>query len=111
MYIQQITQQPNFNGKVIIKRGAAQNVKIINIMQMNSQFKQIADLVQNKPFDIFISRNKQCPNFIDIAANKTLEDAQKVKNYTVKVKDNAFVDSVVDAAKDAIDLYEKFIKG
>lgn len=109
MYIQPVTQRPNFKGKVVFCNEINNAKPLCTFAQIDKPFKQIANMIQDKPYDVFISRNKQNPDFFDVAANITIEDAKKTKGYTVKVQSDILASSVVDAAKDAIDMYEKYI--
>ena len=110
MHIQPITNQPKFNGKVVFEKGTTTNFVQDMRNPLWQKIKEIATIVESKPYDIFISKSKQTPDFYEVSANKTLEEAQKIKEYTVKVKSNAIVESIVDASKEAIDMYEKYIK-
>lgn len=109
MLIQPVDNQPNFNGKLVLAKGSFLANEPAELYSMRAKLKEIASLVANKPYDVFISRNKDNPEFFDVAANKTLQEAQKIKEYSVKVRSNTMLASVVDAAKDAMDMYEKFI--
>ena len=109
MKIEKITQQPNFNGKVILNIGTSDSIQKLSPSVVDRRFKQIATMIQDKKYDIFISRNKQNPNFFDVAANKTFDEASKIKEYTVKIQKDTLVTSVVDAARDAMEMYEKYI--
>ncbi len=106
MHIQPITNQPNYKGKLVIRSGAS---SLANDAVLGSKFKQIASMIQDKPYDIFLFQNKQNPDFYNIAANKSLKDARQVKEYTVKVQKDIMPTSIIDAAKDAMNIYEKFI--
>lgn len=108
MQIQPITNQPSFNGKVVYNKGNGRETFYIS-RQLSIKFKEIANLVKDKDYDLFVFENKQNPEFYDVAANKTLEQAKAVKEYTVKVKTDIMPESIVDAAKEAMDMYEKFI--
>lgn len=109
MQILPITNQPNYKGKLVLDKGTAAISDYMTPQQMGAKFKEIAEVVANKPYDVFISQNKDNPSFYDIAANKTLTDAKKISEYTVKVKSNTLAESVVDAAHEAMEMYEKFI--
>jgi hypothetical protein len=109
MLIQSVGNQTNFNGKLVLTKGTFPVNETAELYSMSTKFKEIASLVANKPYDVFISRNKDNPEFFDVAANKTLQEAQKIKEYSVKVRSNTMLASVVDATKDAMDMYEKFI--
>ncbi len=105
MHIQQINTQPNFNGKVVYYK--PDNAPISKVLA--HKFKKLATQIENEPFDIFISPNKVNRNFFDVAANKTFAKAQKVKEYTVKVQSNILAETLIDAAKEAIEMYKSFI--
>ena len=109
MQIQPITNQPNVKGKVVFEPKTTYELTKDMPRALCRKFKDVATLVSGKPYDIFVSRNAQDPRFYDIAANKTLEEAQKVKEYTVKIQSDIMLASVVDAAKDAMEMYENFI--
>ena len=112
MHIQPITNQPNFNGKLIIDKGIKKTVnKYITNKQLEPKFQEIAIIMQDKPYDLFVFPSKQNPDFYCVAANKTKKDAKNIKEYTVKIQSSIVLASIVDAAKDAIEMYEKFIKG
>lgn len=108
MQIQPITNQPNFNGKFVFKERAEKFNKYAP-SQISKLFNDVTALVSEKPYDIFIWTNKNNPEFYNVAANKTFEKAQKIKEYTVKVHSNTLAESIVDATKEAIDMYEKYI--
>lgn len=109
MLIQPVDSQPNFNGKLVVDKGVFPVNKSAELYSMSAKFKEIASLVANKPYDVFISRSKENSEFFDVAANKTLQEAQNIKEYSVKVRSNTMLTSVVDAAKDAMDMYENFV--
>ena len=109
MQIQQVTNQPNFNGRVVFDPKTTYQLTKGMPEPLCKKIREVAVLVSEKPYDIFVSRNAQDPTFYDIAANKTFEEAQKVKEYTVKVQTSIMQASIVDAAKDAIEMYEKYI--
>lgn len=109
MQIQPVASQPNFEGKVVFEPGTTTQLTKYMPNQLWRKFKQVATLVAEKPYDIFISSNKQAVDFYDVAANKTFEDAQKIKEYTVKVESKAMAESIIEAAKEAMDMYEKYI--
>lgn len=110
MQVQPITNQPKFNGKLVIDNSVRSNVnELLKQHQLIPKFKEISCLVQDKPYDMFIFRNLENPDFYYIAANKTEQQAKEIKEYTVKVRSDIMLASIVDAAKDAIEMYEKFI--
>ena len=57
--------------------------------------------------ELFDKFNESLCGLVNIGIN--LESAKKVKEYTVKVQSSIMLESVVDAAKDAMDIYEKYI--
>ena len=109
MQVQKIKHQPNFTGKIVFEKETTTQLTRYASDPLWRKFKEVATLVSEKPYDIFISRNKQNFDFYDIAANKTFEEAQKVKEYTVKIQSSIMQASIVDAAKDAMEMYEKYI--
>ena len=110
MQIQPITHQPNFNGKLVIRTGKSDSATpFLNDKLLETKFKNIATILQDKPYDLFIFQNKQNPDFYNVAANKSLKEAKKVKEYTVKIQKNIMLTSIIDAAKDAMEMYEKYI--
>ena len=110
MQIQNVTNQPNFRGKVVFEPVTTKELTTSVPESLWYKYKYITTLISEKPYDLFISRNKQNPDFYNIAANRSLEEANKIKEYTVKVKFNAFAESIIDAAKDAMNMYEKYIQ-
>ena len=108
MQIQPVTNQPNFNGKLIFKERAGIYNKYSS-EQISKIFNNINDIVSSKPYDIFVWSNKEKPDFYNVAANKSFEEAKRIKEYTVKVHSNAMIESLVDATKDAVKMYEKYI--
>ena len=108
MQIQPVTSQPNFNGKLVLKE-KPENYNKYTSEQILKMFNDVTDIVSEKSYDIFVWNNKDKPEFYNVAANKSFEEAKKVKEYTVKVHSNAMVESIVDAAKDAVKMYEKYI--
>ena len=108
MQIQPITNQPNFNGKFVFKERAEKFNKYAP-SQISKLFNDVTALVSEKPYDIFIWTNKNNPEFYNVAATKTFENAQKIKEYTVKVHSNSILESMTEAVKDAIEMYEKYI--
>ena len=110
MYIQPITQQTGFKGKLIIEQGTKSKInKIIALNKLDSKFEEIASIMKDKPYDLFMFKNEQNPDFYNIAANKSLKKAKAVKEYTVKIQSSIMAASIVDAAKDAIEMYENYI--
>ena len=109
MQIQPVNYQPNFNGKVVFEKGITTNLEKYTSEPLMKKFKEVADLVTEKPYDVFIMKDLQNDEFYSVAANKSIEEAKNIKEYSVKIKSNAFVDSVVSAAQDAMDMYEKYI--
>lgn len=109
MQIRPITSQPNHKGKVVFKPKADLEGTTYISNSTAKKIKEVVRLVSEKPYDIFISKNKYDGNFYDVAANTSFEEAQKIKEYTVKIHSDIFTESIVDAAKDAMDMYEKFI--
>ena len=109
MQIQPVTSHTNFNGKLIFEPGTTTKLTKYTPDPLWRKFKEVSALVSKKPYNVYISKNKQDADFYNIAANKNLKSAQNIKEYTVKVKSNTMVDSVVDAAREAMDMYEKYI--
>ena len=109
MQIQPVNYQPNFNGKVVFENGTTTNMKKYTSEPLIKKFKEVATLVSEKPYDVFIMNDTQKDDFYSIAANKSIEDAKKIKEYSVKIRANAFADSIVSAAQDAMEMYEKYI--
>jgi hypothetical protein len=109
MQIQPITNQPKFSGKVVFDNGVHSSMTYYLSPQISTKFKEIATMVKEKPYDVFIFKKEQDKDFYYVAANKSMEEAKKVKEYTVKVQSSIMLESVVDAAKDAMDIYEKYI--
>ena len=109
MQIQPITNQPNYKGKLVFEKETTREIASNATEELTRQYKKISAMVKDKSYDIFISRNRQNPNFYNVSANKTLNEALKVKEYTVKVQVGAMPTSFVDAAKDAMEMYEKYI--
>ena len=110
MQIQPITQQPGFSGRLIIDKSSSYKVKkFIALNKLDSKLDEIAAMMKDKQYDLFLFKNEQNPDFYNIAANKSLKDAKKVKEYTVKVQKGIMPTSIVDAAKDAMSMYEKYI--
>ena len=109
MQIQPITNQPNFNGKLVFEQGVTNGLTNVKYGQLLRKIKDVATIVSAKPYDIFVMKDSQSGDFYRMAANKSIEAAKNIKEYSVKVKSNAMVDSFVSAALDAIDMYEKYI--
>jgi hypothetical protein len=110
MQIQPITQQPSFSGKLVIDKGSRKYInEQMKDRQLIPKFKEVAGMIMDKPYDLFIYEDKTNPGFYYVAANKTVEQAKEIKEYTVKIQSDIMTASIVDAAKDAIDMYEKFI--
>ena len=109
MRIQPIVNQPNYKGKVILGRGVASDINPKYLSSLWHKLDEVTDLVSEKPYDLFISKNKQNPEFCYVAANTSFDKAQNVKEYTVKIQTSILPISIVDAAKDAIEMYEKYI--
>jgi hypothetical protein len=109
MQVQPITNQPNFSGKVVFEKGTMSNIDKYASEPLMKKFKEVATLVSEKPYDVFIMRDLQNDEFYNIAANKTITEAKNIKGYSVKIKSNAFADSIVSAAQDAMEMYEKYI--
>ena len=109
MQIQPVASQPSYRGKLHLEPGISKNMSKVVPQTIWTKLKDVAALVSNKPYDLFISQNKQNPEFFDVAANKSFKEAQKVKEYTVKIQNSIMAASIVDAAKDAMDMYEKYI--
>ena len=110
MRIQPITtNQPNCKGKLIFKESV--NTKALKTLPepLTRQIAAAEELIKEKPYDVFVSKNKNNPDFFDVAANKSFKDAQKVKGYTVKIQSSIMGASFVDAVKDAVEMYEKYI--
>lgn len=106
MQIQPITHQPNFSGKLVFEKSVARELSETNLDKAISEVKM---LVADKPYDIFVTKNKKDSSFLYVAANKTLKQAKNIKEYTVKIQPSIMQSSFVDAAKDAIEMYEKYI--
>ncbi len=110
MYIQPITQQMGFNGKLVIEKDSKSKInEVIALNKLDSKFDEIASIMKDKPYDLFMFKNKQNPDFYNIAANKSLKKAKAVKEYTVKIQSSIMAASIVDAAKDAIEMFENYI--
>ena len=108
MHIQPVTNQPNFSGKFVFKE-KTENFNKYTSSQISKMFNDITALISEKSYDIFIWKNNNHSEFYNVAANKSFENAQKIKEYTVKVHSNTVVESLVEASKEAIDMYEKYI--
>ena len=110
MRIQPIINQQNFSGKLVIDNSARNDVtNLLKEHKLIPRFKEIAGLVQNKPYDLFLYTKKENPNYFFVAANKTEQQAKDIKEYTVKIQPSILPASIVDAAKDAMEMYEKYI--
>ena len=110
MKIQPISHQPSFSGKLVIEKSANSPIsKIITDDKLASKFKEIETLMREKSYNLYLFKNKQHSDFYNVAANKTLKKAKSIKEYTVKIQSGIMLDSLVDAAKDAINMYEKYI--
>ena len=110
MHIQPITSLPNFNGKLIVDKSVKSNLdKLFKESQIVPQFEQINSLIQKKPYDVFIYADKKTPDFYYVAANKSQKQAKEIKEYTVKIQPEIMLASIVDAARDAIEIYENFL--
>lgn len=109
MRIQPVTQQPNFKGRVVFERGTTAELTKFMPDSLLQKIKTVASIIQEKPYDMYISRNKQNSNFYNVAANKSFKEAEKIKEYTVKVRSDIFAESILDAAKEAMEMYEKYI--
>ena len=96
MHIQPVTNQPNYKGKLFIKSGAS---SLTGDKLLEAKFKQITSMLEDKPYDLFLFQNKQNPDFYNVAANKSLKDAKKVKEYTVKIQKDIMLASIIDAAR------------
>lgn len=111
MLIQPITtSQPNYKGRLIFKESVI-STKALKTMSepLTRQITAAKELIKDKPFDVFVSKNKNNPEFFDVAANKTFKEAQNIKGYTVKIQSSIMGASFVDAVKDAVEMYEKYI--
>ena len=75
MQVQKITHQPNFNGKVVFDRVNTEGFATYGYDSLWHKLKEISNIVADKPYDIFVLRNQQNPEFFDIAANKSIEEA------------------------------------
>lgn len=106
MQTQPITYQPNFSGKLVFEKALSRETSGTNL---DSAISKVKMLVADKPYDIFVTRNEKHPGFYNVAANKSLKEAKSVKEYTVKIQASIMQASFVDAAKDAIEMYEKYI--
>jgi len=109
MQTQPVTNQTNFNGRIIFEKGTTTELTKYTPDPIWRKYLEIAAMVKNKSYDIFIMKDKNNEGFYNISANKSIEDAKKVKEYSVRVKSDVIKDSIVNAAQDAIDMYEKFI--
>lgn len=109
MKLQPIANQPKFSGRVVFEPKTTYHLTKGMPEPVCKKIREVAALVSEKPYDIYISRNAQDSSFYNIAANKSFEEAQKVKEYTVKVQSDTMLTSIVDAAKEAMEMYEVFI--
>ena len=107
MQIQPITNQPNFSGKLVVDK--AFKKEHLSDTKLDKAINEVKKLVADKPYDIFVTKNETNPEFYNIAANKSLKQAKNIKEYTVKIQSSIMQASFVDAAKDAIEMYEKYI--
>ena len=109
MKLQPVTNQPNFSGRVVFEPKTTYQLTKGMPREVCKKIREVADLVSEKPYDVFISGNAQDSNFYDIAANTSFTEAQKVKEYTVKIQRDTVLTSIVDAAREAMEMYETFI--
>ena len=110
MQIQPITNQPKFNGKLVVDKAVKSNInKLFKDSQITPQFEQINGMIKDKPYDVFVYADKKTPDFYFVAANKSQKHAKGIKEYTVKIQPEIMLASIVDAAKDAIEIYENFL--
>lgn len=109
MQIRPVTSQPNFNGKVVFEKGLTTNIAKYTSEPLMKKFKQVATLVSDKPYNVFIMKDLQNDEFYNVAANKSIAEAKNIKEYSVKIKSNAFADSIVSAVEEAMEMYEKYI--
>ena len=109
MQIQPVNYQPNFNGKVVFEKGTTTDMGKYTSEPIVKKFKEVATMVSEKPYDIFIMKDLLNDEFYSVAANKSIEEAKKIKEYSVKIRANAFADSIVSAAQDAMEMYENYI--
>ena len=110
MQVQPISSQPKFNGKLVIDASVRKSVnELVKEHKLVPKFKEIASLVNNKPYDLFIYADKEKPEFYYVSANKSKHQAKTIKEYTVKIQSSIMESSIVDAANDAMEMYKKYI--
>ncbi len=110
MHIQPITtNQPSYKGKVIFEKDIMQGFATLPTEYVNKTIQGATELVKDKKYNIYVSKNAQNPEFYYVAANKNIEQAKKIKEYTVKIQSGIALDSLITAVKDAMEMYEKYI--
>ena len=66
---------------------------------------KMKDMVKEKPYDIFISKNKNNPEFVNIDAGYSFENVKKGQQGKIKVRRDT-LEALPIAIKDAIECFE-----
>ena len=121
MRIQPITNQSNFKGKLVqlsrneLFGSSEKTVKDLTQKLDKNVAESLSNLIADEPFDLFVYRFKQYPQFYEIAANNNRENILN-DNYLKQTIRRVLVHSsmpesqFVMAAKSAIESFKDFLK-
>ena len=120
MAIQPITNQPNFRGKLVqldVNRLKIANSKSLKglppILEKNTE-KSLNELISKEPFDLFIYRFKEYPQFYEITASNNYADilsGEYLKNAGYKrnlIHESSSESSFIKKALDEISAFKEF---
>jgi len=71
---------------------------------------KMRQMVKDKSYDVFVSPNKQNPEFLNIDAGDSFESVQKGLQGRIKVNRNA-IEAFPQAIQDAMDIFEEHLAG
>ena len=106
MQIQPISNKTNFRGKVFcLSNGGLTNSTFIE-SRLEKQLPKLEKLVKDKPFNLYITPNLMKNILFNVTPAKSFEPILNGERYRIN-EPYKNSDGIIDAAKEAIDIYEK----
>lgn len=112
MRVKGIENNQSFSGRVIFVKEHANSYKYTDRIEkyfpktVKKQLTDVKSLIEDLPFDLYVSRNAKYPEFYEFNANTShfniLKNKTNSKTRPVFVHENVLESSLFNGAKDAI---------
>ena len=119
MFVQPITNQPKFEGRlvgkgVLLLKDSHWDVpagldKYSCLEIPDNLLNKVRKMIKEKPYDVFVSPNRNNKELLDIDANYSYEAVKNGIRGQVKIARNA-IEALPQAVQEAFDTFEKSFK-